>query len=436
MDGEIDRTILTQRRGLALSKKAFYSILILSVLFPFFVLFFLFFSFVEQSLKAIFFVTFSMLSSIAGGFTFILVRFWEKKMRRTVSSLVKVRMAKLTESRAESQDQLRDYQDKLNQSHLYIEEMQRGFEHQIDLLQTSVAKNKSRVEEISLEMEAQTNLSRHYSLQCEDLKKERERLQEEIARDQEEFKHQLFHKEGLLQEYQQTISEQRMVIEKKQRYIAKLEGKVRDLMYEIRSLLQLEEHPPEKSLTPFLDISEQIPFRGKTIYPQVKESSLSPYDLSLQLQKYIDMAKNFTGIDHLGYMGGRSPRFVDVSSDSYAIDQRRFFDSFRDEANVILFVHSMIEDKFLFVNPLIKTLLGWSPEKFIKDFPQLMHAGYIEWRQALLKIQSLQEMQLKMVLKSKVGTEHLFQCHIGWVSQGPFVNHVIGLLSPKHGLHE
>ncbi len=428
MDGEIDRTIFAERKGFSLSKKAFYVLLFISVLFPYFLLFFLLFSFLDPSYKTIFFVLFLMLSTAAAGATFLLVRIWERKMRKTVSNLVKARIEKLTESSAENQDEAKTCREELGRLQKYNDEMQRGFEHQIDLLQTSVSKNKMRVEEVSLELEAQTNLARQYSLMCEDLKREAERLQEGCARDQEELKHQLFHKEGLLQEYQQTISEQRMVIEKKQRYIAKLEGKVRDLMYEIRNLLQLDEHPPQKSLTPFLEITEQIPFRN-VVQPTVKEP-VSPYDLSFQLQKYIDMAKQFTGIEHLGYRGGRSPRFVDVSNESYAIDQRRFFDSFRDETNAILFVYSIIEDKFIFVNPLIKSLLGWSPEKFIKDFHQIVHAGYSEWRQALLKIQYSQEIQLKMLLKNKAGEEHLFQCHVGWVCQGPFINHVIGLLSP------
>lgn len=353
----------------------------------------------------------SAIVGLSGGW--YLLRTWEQKMQRTVSQLVKSRMQQFSSAPPP------------NEVELLREEMEKtrlAYEHQIDLLQSSVAKSKDQVHQLNLEMGKKLEQMRVAYLEFEDLRKEYLRLEEEYAHSREETQKSLKQKEAVIAEYQKTMAEQRMIIEKKQRYIAKLEGKVRDLMYEIRSLLHLEELPAEGGEGAEQSvIDDYLPATTQT----------TPYDFSVQLQRYVEKAENLTGADHLGYVGGKSPRFLDMSLDSYAIDRRRLFDSFRDETAGILFIYSLFEKKFLFVNQLVKTLMGWSTEKFMKEFPHLVTKGYPEWVEALSKIKGMRESQCRLLILTKEGRQKQFECYMGIVSKGPFSNHVIGLLKPQ-----
>ena len=76
-------------------------------------------------------------------------------------------------------------------------------------------------------------------LEFEDLRQEYRCLEERLNNPNLRGKRN-WDKESLISEYQRTIAEQRAILEKKQRHIAQLEAKVRDQLFEIRSLLQLE----------------------------------------------------------------------------------------------------------------------------------------------------------------------------------------------------
>ncbi len=353
-------------------------------------------------------------------------------MQRLVGSLVEARLKNLqtTASKQES-SQLDAYVHEMELLQKQWAEAQRGYEHQIDLLLSSSAKSKATVEEMMHELKEKVDQEHKLNLALEETEKQFRRLQEETELLEGQFQETLRQKESLLSEYQKTMSEQRMVIEKKQRYIGKLEAKVRDLMYEIRSLLQLEEPPASPLLTsPLIEVMDGG--NEKRSAPFLSPSQeVSSYDLSLQLQRYLQLAQNFTGADHFGTGSGKSARYLDLSFESYAIDLRRLFDRLRDETTGIIFVYSQTEGRFLFINNLVKNYLGWSADKFMKDFPQLIEAGYPDWSQALARLPASRESQLRLVLRSKSGEEILFQCFMGIVSQGPFLNHVIGILSPS-----
>ena len=371
--------------------------------------------------KGIFFIT-PLLSLVSAGGGWCVLKLWEQKMKRSVSELLKAKMEHLKQPH-----EIKAYQEERDYLKTQLEEARRGYEHQIDLLQSSVAKSKEAVYQLNLEMDKKLEEMRIAYLEFEDLRQEYHRLENDYQKAREESGRQLKHKESLINEYQRTISEQRMIIEKKQRYITQLEGKVRDLMYEIRSLLQLEE-PSRETKLPLLDPSKQEMI---DYYLPTSNQENTVYDLSLQLQRYIEKTENLTGANHLGYIGGKSPRFPDMSLDNYAIDRRRLFDSFRDEMTGIVFIYSQVEKKFLFVNHYLKTLLGWSPEKFMKDFPHLVLKGFPEWQNALVETLSMKETQTGLTIQSKSGEQSHFNCQMGLVSKGPFVDHVIGILAPS-----
>ncbi len=408
------------------SRKNFYFLFLLSFLLPQIVWgISLFFSRTTTTrpivLSGLFFSLVGVLSIL------LLTRGWERKMQRSVSALVQAKLQHLkTGTIQEGEGQIEHLHQEIRHLHQFLEESQRGYEHQIDLLQSSAAKSKLRAEECAYEIENKSEDLRRLTIAMEEMGRDFERQMDEQRRTTEGILEGIHHKERVLHDYQLTITEQRKVIEKKQRYIAQLEGKVKDLMYEIRSLLQLEEPLSSSSASSLVYHDDSL--QEISLMPLQGENST--YDLSLQLQRYIQMAQHFTGIDHLGYVNGQSPRFLDISFESYAIDQRRLFDTFRDETVGIIFVYSLKEERFLFINNLVRTVLGWSSEKFMKDFSHLIEMGYPEWNQALAKISSLKEAQLRLLIRSKTGEEILCQCFMGLVSQGPFVNHVIGILAP------
>ena len=146
----------------------------------------------------------------------------------------------------------------------------------------------------------------------------------------------------------------------------------------------------------------------------------TPYDFSIQLHRYIEKAEHLTGVDHLGYLGGKSPRFLDLSIEGYAIDKRRLFDSFKDETGGVVFIYSLAEKKFLFVSPGVKELTGWSQEKFMKEFARLVVRGYPEWDEALGKFKAMKELALRMGILNRAGEAQTVDCYMGLIGKGDF----------------
>ncbi|MBS0624044.1 MAG: hypothetical protein JSS62_05415 [Verrucomicrobia bacterium] len=332
---------------------------------------------------------------LGGGFGGYVIRGWEQRMRKAVSALVEQKCGQMQRL---PPDQVVFFEQQM-------EQMRLGYEHQIDLLQSSVVKSKEQVQELHLEMDKKLEKMRVAYLEFEDLHKDYHALQEEYARYQAEIQGQLKHKDSLLADYQHTITEQREVIEKKQNYIGKLEGKVRDLMYEIRSLLQLED-PVRDAKENYLPDSQ----KGK------------PYDFSMQLSRFLELAESFTGADHLG------GRFLNSGAHRYAIDLRPLFDKLSQETSRIVFVYSPSEDRFVFVGELIRSRLGWGPEKIIKDFHQLVVKGYREWKEAIGQLEEGQQRVLPLQMRHKMGQEVAVDCYMGLVAKGPFARYIIGML--------
>jgi uncharacterized protein YhaN len=280
-----------------------------------------------------------------------------------------------------------------------------------------------------------------------------EKIQKELQKalqQREEYQNQIHHsrdqvgqKESLIHEYQQTISEQRGIIEKKQQYISKLENKVKDLSYEVKTLLQLGDLGNATSMSPgtqdqglahpVMDIFQPTDENPDldNLYRDLPVSSdkrvLSQYDATVHLHKCIDVAKKLTGASHLA---GNQSRFLDLSVDSYAIDLRRLIDSLRNENAATILLYSIKENKLLFVNNQIKTLVGWSPEKFMKDFPNLIQEGVSEWKHAVKSLPEKGEANIRMILKTKNNENAVVHCVLGEIPDGVFKDHVVAIFYP------
>lgn len=376
------------------SRNQFYIFLLSSFLLPFLLLTFFALSQNEGILWVALF-----LACMGGYFAFLFLKKWEHKMRLSVEHLVKKKC-----------DLVGELPD--------IEEMQKGYEHQINLLQSSIVKCKAEVNELNLEMDTKLSEIRLAYLEFEDLRKEYHRLEEEYRHFKQEVREKETQKEAVLSEYQLTIQEQRGIIEKKQRYILQLENRIKDLMYEIRSLLQLD--PPVAETLPPIDLSNK-----EEVHNYYLGDSTSLFDLDLQLERYVELAESFTGATHLG---GKEPRFLD-NSNSYTIDLRRLFDALRDEMTGIIFLFSMSEKKILFANNCVKNLLGYSSEKFVKDFPHLVKAGLRIWQEALQQIHKTGTKRVQMIFLDRGGNEVRLECEMKLITKGPFMHHVMGLIT-------
>lgn len=277
---------------------------------------------------------------------------------------------------------------------------------------------------------------------------------------------QLLHHEALLKEsqkeYQQTIMEKQSVIEQQQQRILILESKEYDLTYEIKTLLQLVNiesptvppiyessidstpHMLHEPSTPYDSKSEdgfEVPHHPPYAYQDSSEDLMDlPLNRSIlqesktgihtseiaknQLKRCLDIAAKMTGAHHLG----NNARYGDLPVDNYALDLRRLFDNLRVENSCIVLFYSQKENKLLFVNNQAKNILGWSPEKFVQDFPILIQKGMEEWKAGIAQLLSQPETQILLPIKTKMGTELPLHCNLGIINTGMFRQHIMGVL--------
>lgn len=349
---------------------------------------------------------------------FFTLRSWETRMRRSVTYLVRKKL-KLAETSLNSSQT-----GEVDQIEGKVAEIQMNFERQLKEMQVHLDNSLEEIKRLRGTHNQNLEQMRCAYLEFEDLRKEYHRLEDELMRQKEEYKIDVSHRENLMGEYQRTIAEQRMIIEKKQRYIAKLEAKIRDLMYEIRSLLQLEDSSRKPS--PEISPSEN----DEAGFFAQNKNFISTFDASQILKKYLKKAESLTGMDHLGYVGGGSPRFLDLAADSYEVDKRRLGENFNDDTLAIVFIYSLSERKFLFVNRAIKSTLGWGTEKFMKDFPYLVVHGISDWKATLAKVHVMKECQSYITVKDKSGKNISFESLVSLISRGPFSGHVLGIFLP------
>lgn len=243
-----------------------------------------------------------------------------------------------------------------------------------------------------------------------------------------EAKEQFEQQHKLINELKETIAEQRAVIEKKQSLISQLENKVSDLTYEIKTLLHLAESMPTISRNPQ---SEQLmlyetpaTYSVETTESEPQQSINSPSDASIQLKRCLDIAQKMTGSSHFG----GSSRFRDISVDNFALDLRRLCDSLRSENSSTILLYSPKEEALLFANNQIKHLSGWSPEKFVQNFSEIVQDGMEEWKQGIAKLSAKSESKIRLVIKTRTGQDILVQCHLGMIPTGIFRHNIIGIL--------
>ena len=295
-------------------------------------------------------------------------------------------------------------------------------------LELALEEYAKRESESQKELEAKSEEAARYSKEKERHRQHAEALQQELAHAKNTLNDQIEHYRMLLGEHQQTIADQRQDLQAKQQLSAHLESKVRDLSYEIKTILQIAERPQElplenKPAPPMLHLDEEPPTQDRTASDP--DSQVQTFEEALMvLKRTLDMAQRITGASHFG----KSSRFKDLPVENYALDLRRLFDRLQSEGESAILVYAQKEDKLLFVNDQIKNLLGISPEKFQQSFPEVIQEGKDEWNRALGQLSFKNDSKVSLSMKTRTGQELQVTCVLGIISAGIFRNHIIGVL--------
>lgn len=236
---------------------------------------------------------------------------------------------------------------------------------------------------------------------------------------------------------QQTIAEQRRIIEKKQLHIDQLETKVRDLTYEIKTLLQLAEIVNQPSVdhmtsTEHLNsdgaAAQQLEF-NLTPTNASKIENQNPENVSDQLKRCIDIAQKITGGAH--YRTG-SLRFRELAGDNYTLDLRRLFEGLRLENHGLVLFYSQKENKLLFASNQVKKFLGWNTDKFLQNFFQVIEPGVDAWKNGISQLAFKNQAHVDINMKNRTGQEIPMHGVLGMVPTGIFRNHIMAVLFPKN----
>lgn len=320
---------------------------------------------------------------------------------------------------------------------------------ELNLLQAALEGSEREYEELKKELEKKDNEFLNLKREVEVHQTKALKIEQDFADYKLFSEEQLKQKQMQLTSLQQLIEDQRNEMEKRQDQIHQLDTKVHDLSYEIKTLLYLhqEESLPAKSSTPPTARGQKFSLRTPDLWdnpePSPEEENLDTLQQSsnesdgsavqsageaIQLmRKCIQIAQKLTGTN---YHGNESSRYRTFTTSYFAIDQRRLFDSLREEKGALIIVYSPKESKVLFANNSCKTLLGWGPEKFLTDFPLIMQEGMQEWRKALHLLKNTPESQARLLAKTKQGQELIMNCHLGTIPGGLFRSYIIGILYP------
>ncbi len=298
---------------------------------------------------------------------------------------------------------------------------------------------KGRVEELEKALQERqqqldvknNELSELHTLQGRQEKifeEQRDAQQREFAVQRQHLLDDMDKQRQLLVEHYQTILEQRDILDRKTQQMTQLENKVRDLNYELKTIL----HLTEKTI-PIDEIPASKPFlkmKQKELQPLVDTVVQSEEEAETQLKRCLEIAQSMTGASHYG----NTSRFREFSAGHFALDQRRLFDRFRTEENSTIFVYSQTDNKMLFVNDRVKLLLGVTTERFVQGFGEIAAPGLQSWHEALQQLTFRNEVHLHLPLKTRFGEEVVLECLLGIVPTGLFRNQVIGILFAPHHL--
>lgn len=298
-----------------------------------------------------------------------------------------------------------------------------------------IAAEKALQELKEVNIQLQSDIGSFVS-ELQHLEKEKEQSQQclnKVLADLENYKQTCLQQQEqykiYINELQDQLAEQKQQAEKKQYQISHLETKVGDLTYEIKTLLKIAERHLESDDTVF---GEQNMFSDNSS-SSLEESSefgaekpiSSSESASIQLKRCLDIAQKITGSNRFNT---QISSFLDSPADSFTLDLRRLCDTLRSENNSTIVLYSPKENQPLFVNNRIRETTGWSPEKFIQNFGDIIQDSMHEWRQGLSSLALKPETAIQLSLKTKSGPNVTVKAHLAFIPTGIFRHYAIAVL--------
>lgn len=364
-------------------------------------------------------ISFGLFLTIMGSFAFfILLRNWEAMMNKKAEKRAEEKVKSLQINQVEQKERPQGPQVSKTEEHNAEE---------TKIIQDTISESQKKQNQLLNELNKKNEELRKLEQEKEKIQQQADDIFQEFAQYKDVSQEEIDQKKVMLSEYQQTISEQRSVIKKKQVQIAELESKVEDLNYEVKTLVHLSdfttsspskpsEPPPVEQTEP--EIEQKPPVTPDRLVRSSEEASIL-------LKRCIDIAQKITGAN---LFINSSSRFRDLHINSYSLDLRRLFDSLRSENSGVVLFYSPKESKLLFVNNQVKNLLGWSPEKIVQDFHEIIQNGQTEWKNGIASLSNIQESNVHMSMKTKAGQNLSIQCHLRTIPTGIFRHNVIGVV--------
>ncbi|MBS4167530.1 hypothetical protein [Parachlamydia sp. AcF125] len=312
---------------------------------------------------------------------------------------------------------------------------------------SQISSDRNTLEQTIGELTAQRDLFENELVQKNEELAHQKKLEEEIEKLSQmsenfagyrlETEQQIEEREQLIRALRQETEEQKAILQTKDILIKDLEGQIRDRNYEMQTLLKISENPqfkselfkvpdlPVKNSQPTASRQEEIKNKGFAF--QADKKVRHAEGASHHLKQCIEIAQNITGVNHFS---PHSSVFRDLPVNSNALDLRRLGDSLGGENMAAVAVYSKKENKLLYANHQIRHLLGWSSEKFLQDFPEIVQDGWIEWQRQIHSLSTSNEAKIRLIMKTKFGENLLLNCHLGLIPRGIFCNHVIAVFYP------
>lgn len=260
--------------------------------------------------------------------------------------------------------------------------------------------------------------------EIEELAQANAKLNDELQSSKDSLNERTEDNQRIVSEHLSTIQELREALEKKQQHVQQLETKTRDLNYELKTLLKISEKPIQLAT----EITPMIPRRTTQVpNEQVFDFAVrTQEEAHVHLKRILDIAQRISGGSPLA----SSPRFKNVSTENFALDLRRLFDSLQEIEASSVIVFSPKENKLLFVNNHIQKLTGVSVERFMQLLHDKLREGCPEWEETMRQLAFKSETKLGMPLQVKPGQEFILNGVLGIIPTGPFRQNILGVLYP------
>ncbi|AGW38425.1 hypothetical protein CPE1_0958 [Chlamydia pecorum PV3056/3] len=365
---------------------------------------FIFYPFLSDFQKNYSGFVFATISSLGW---FFAVRYRENQLKTAAEHLLQEKIRKITENN-EGLRQIRASLQEHQQEAKQLKLQNQNLLNQLFHAQEIFSKTKGEKHHLEACVSRLKEETQRQQMQLQSLMQEYKEKEEESIKLSRELAEMTAYQQALNDEYQATFIEQHSILNKRQAYIAKLESKVQDLMYEIRNLLQLESDTSDAHVPGTPCIAKDVPSQ-----------------ISYELKKIVFKAENIEAASSL-----TASRYMnnEVGIRNYSLECRELFDGLREESLGMVFIYAPQSRRAVFANSLFKTWTGYSVEDFFKN-DGIVVSDIKQW-ESDLQSRVTQERRGKLIIKTKTQGSLPFYYCLTSLSKGPLYRHVLGILYP------